>query len=371
MDSSIPQSIRQVAVDTCSIGGICSYYSIPAENIRNYVDGLFPVLSKCPQADYLAGHMHRYRGGHDLIVNVARTAQSEGFAPAAKQTGHILLTDFPTKAGIPIPGFSDSGLGRHLVKLGIPKGWLCVNAVDTGIGILAVSEGFGDLRDALAGQLQMDSVWTAFDTFGEGGIELAIAIGTKNPILLASAAENIFAGIVAIRNSVRAVMNPFWYVNPVQFFGSSFCSAICGYAIGRYVAGQSVDDAFVSAMKSGAVSAFFLLSPFAAYGIMAALAAGQLVKNTALHDSEEARRTLQWDFASACSFLASAEAVHAGFDTWYSEGLKGLDEAFLEGDTTPLGGDFSIMGVDSSALECHSAIFESAFSSLNSKGSPL
>lgn len=371
MEPTLPDNLRQIAIDSCSIGGVCSYYSIPAKNIRGFVDGLFPVLAKCPQADFLSGHMHRYRGGHDLIVDVARTAQKQGFAPAAEQTGHILLTDFPTKAGIPIPGFSESGLGRHLVELGIPKGWLCVNAVDAGIGVLAVAEGSGDLRDALAGQLQMDSIWTAFDTFGEGGIELAVAIGTKNPVLLASAAENILAGIVAIRNSVRTVMNPFWYVNPVQFFSSSFCSAICGYAIGRYVAGQSVDDAFVSAIKSGAVSAFFLLSPYAAYGIMAALAAGQLVKTAAIKDSEEARRTLWWDFASVCSFLASAEAVHSGFNTWYREGQKGLDEAFLEGDTTPLNGDFSIMGVDSSSLECCSTVFESAFSPLNSKGFSL
>ncbi len=343
MDASIAGNVRQMAVDACAIGGVCSYYSIPASSIRHFCDGMFPVLAQCKQADFMAGHMHRWRGGHDLIVDVARTAKSHGFAPAAKQTGHILLTDFPTKAGIPIPGFSESGLGRHLVEMGIPKGWLCVNAVDAGVGILAVAEGCGDLRDALAGQLQMDSVWTAFDTFGEGSIELAVALGTKNPILLASAAENIFAGLVAIRNSVRAIYNPFWYINPVQFFGGTFCSACCGYAIGRYVAGQSVDDAFVSALKSGAISAFFFLSPPAAYGVMAALAAGQFVKGLAGADSEEARRFLQWDFASVGAFLASADAVHEGFSEWYKAGLDELKKPFLDGDANLLDGQADIM----------------------------
>lgn len=365
MCSSLSGDVRQIAVDACSFGGVCAYYSIPASNIRNFCDGLFPLLSKCKQADFMVGCMHRWRGGHDLILDVARTAQDHGFAPAAKQAGHILLTDFPTKDGIPIPGFSATGLGRHLVELGIPRGWLCVNAVDASVGILAVAEGYGDLRDAIAGQSQMDSVWSFFDTFGEGGVELAVAIGTKNPFLLASAAENLIAGIVAVRNSVRAVINPFWYVDPVQFFGSSIFSAICGYAIGRYVVGQNVDDAFVSAMKSGAVSAFLLVAPYAAYGIMAAFAAGQIVKATALRDAVEVRRTMQWDFASICSYLASADAIHNGFNDWYQDGLDGLKEAFLDGKVNTLdglssvmeGGDFA-MKEGSFELKCEVAMLD-------------
>lgn len=364
METELPEGIRQLAMDTCSVAGVCSYYTIPANQIRHFCDGMFPVLAQCKQADFMAGHMHRWRGGHDLIVDVARTAQSQGFSPAAKQTGHILLTDFPTKAGIPVPGFSQSGLGRHLVELGIPKGWLCVNAVDAGLGVLAVAEGSGDLKDALAGQLQMDSIWTAYDTFGEGGIELAIAIGTKNPILLASAAENIMAGLVAIRNSCRSIANPFWYIDPAQFFGSSFFSGICGYAIGRYVLGQSVDDSFLSAMKSGAVSAFFLLSPPAAYGIMAAFAASQFVKKAALRDTEEARRTLNWDFASVCSYLVSAEAVHADFATWYQEGLRGLGNATLEGDC-------QVLSDHVSSFSSEVKTFESEVLGLTSKSSKL
>ena len=352
------ENIRHIAIEACSASGVYSYYSLPADQIRSFCDGIFPLLAKSKQADIMAGYMHRWRGGHDLIIDVARTAQREGFAPAARQSGHILLTDFPTKDGIPIPGFSNSGLGKHLVELGIPKGWLCVNAVDAGIGVLAVAEGFGDLKDALAGQLQMDSVWTAFDTFGEGGIELAVAIGTKNPILLASAAENLLAGVVAIRNSVRAVINPLWYIDPVQFFGSCLSSAVFGYVLGRYVAGQTFDQSFASAMKSGAVSAFFLLSPWVSYGIMAAFAAGEFVKISARHDLEEARRTMQWDFASVCSFLASAEAAHEGFEKWYSEGLTGIGQAFLEGDMPMLESSPSKLEGDAVVLDGVLSVFD-------------
>ena len=364
MNASGVGNVRQMAVDVASVAGVCSYYSIPASDIRHFCDGLFPILAKCRQADFMSGHMHRWRGGHDLVIDVARTVRNDGFAPAGRQAGHILLTDFPTKAGIPIPGFSESGLGRHLVEMGIPKGWLCVNAVDAGVGILAVAEGFGDLRDAIAGQLQMDSVWTAFDTFGEGTLELAFAFGTQNPFLLASAAENILAGIVAIGNSVRAVANPFWYVDPVRFFGASLFSAMCGYAIGRYATGQSMDEAFVSAMKSGAVSAFFMISPAAAYGIMAAFAAGQFVKGAAARDSADVRRALRWDFASVGAFLSSAEAVSRGFAEWYQKQLEGMDRPFLDGEVSSFDGDVQPTEYAADCLDGKSSVLDSSMESM-------
>ena len=91
-------------------------------------------------ADYLGGFNHRWRGGHDLLADVGRTLRGKGPVAAAHQAGHIVLADFPTKAGIPIPGFSQSALGSFLANtLHIPRGYLSVNLLETGIGILAVA----------------------------------------------------------------------------------------------------------------------------------------------------------------------------------------------------------------------------------------
>lgn len=368
MTDILADKIGQVAVDGVSFAGTCAYYRLPAESIRSFCDGMFPLFAKCPQADFLAGNMHRWRGGHDLVLDVARTASKEGASPAAKQFGHILLTDAPTKAGVPIPGFSETGLGKYLVELGIPKGWLCINVVDGAIGVLALAEGFGDLRDAIAGQLQMDSVWTFYDTFGEGSVEVCLAVATKNPFLLAAGAENILAGIIATVNSVKAVANPFYYVDPYQFFGNSLGAALIGFAVGKFVLGQTDDEAFVSALKSGAVSAFFLISPYAAYGIMTAFALEQLAIKAARADEQEVLRFLQWDFSSVCAFLGSAEALHSDFASWYKEGLDGLKKCFLDGRIVPLEGDVACLPGDARIMEGENVSLDGAFCPLEIKG---
>ena len=368
MTDILADKIGQVAVDGVSFAGTCAYYRLPAESIRSFCDGMFPLLAKCPQADFLAGNMHRWRGGHDLVLDVARTASKEGASPAAKQFGHILLTDAPTKAGIPIPGFSETGLGKCLVELGIPKGWLCINVMDGAIGVLALAEGFGDLKDAIAGQLQMDSIWTFYDTFGEGTVEVCLAVATKNPLLLLAGVENILAGIIATVNSVKAVANPFYYVDPYQFFGNSLGAALIGFAVGKFVLGQTDDEAFISALKSGAVSAFFLISPYAAYGIMTAFALEQFAIKAARDDEQEVLRCLQWDFASVCAFLGSAEALHSDFASWYMEGLLGLKKCFLDGRIAPLEGGVECLTGDARIMEGKSVSLDGSFSPLASEG---
>lgn len=368
MASIFPDQISQAAVDGVAFAGTCAYYRLPAESIRHFCDGMFPLLAKCPQADLLAGNMHRWKGGHDLILDVARTASNDGAAPAAKQFGHILLTDAPTKAGIPIPGFSGTGLGKCLVELGIPKGWLCINVVDGVVGVLALAEGFGDLRNAIAGQLQMDSIWSFYDTFGEGTVEVCLAVATKNPLLLVAGVENILAGIIAAVNSVKAVVNPFYYVNPYQFFGNTLGAALIGFAVGQFVLGQTDDEAFVSALKSGAVSAFFLISPYAAYGIMTAFAMEQLAIKAAKADEQELLRFLQWDFASVCAFLGSAEALHTDFASWYRKGLDGLKKSFLSGDAPLLEGRFAHLPGDVRLLEGENVSLEGVFGPLRGGG---
>lgn len=117
-----------------------AYLQIPAATLRGFADSLFPGFAKDAVADAVSGTGHRFMAGHDLLLDVMPRFATEP-ASAFHQAGHILLTDFPTKAGIPIPGFSHSGLGEFLVNCGIPKGWMCMNIMDAGVGILAVAEG--------------------------------------------------------------------------------------------------------------------------------------------------------------------------------------------------------------------------------------
>ena len=70
-----------------------------------------------------------------------------------KHAGHVICTDFPTKAGIPIPGFSQAGLGQYLESIGLAKGWLSINIMDGAIGFLAIAEGHADLLKAISGNL--------------------------------------------------------------------------------------------------------------------------------------------------------------------------------------------------------------------------
>ena len=135
-----PSDLWEVCIKSAAGGTQCAYMHIPADVLRNTVDGLFPSLAKNAAADAVSGFGHRWVHGHDLIMDIAGQFFRHP-VHAVKQAGHILLTDFPTKAGIPIPGFSQSGLGSLLVDMGIPKGYLSLNMMDAGIGLLAIGEG--------------------------------------------------------------------------------------------------------------------------------------------------------------------------------------------------------------------------------------
>ena len=165
------------------VPGQIAYLSIPASTLRNFSDGMFPHFAKFPTADIVTGAGHRYKAGHDLLLDIPNTFLKEGFLDAYKHFGHVVLTDFPTKAGIPIPGLSQSGLGGWLESVNIGRGWLNVNICDAGMGIIAVAEGHSDLISALDGSMKMDA-YTFFDTFVEGGIEVVVSIQLSNPIIL-------------------------------------------------------------------------------------------------------------------------------------------------------------------------------------------
>lgn len=209
-----------------AMGGVqAAYLNIPAHSIRHFCDSAFPSLAKDALADTASGAFHRWKEGHDLLTDVLPDFFRN---PAEKlhQAGHILLTDFPTKAGIPIPGFSANGLGQLLVDIGIPKGYLCLNIMDSAVGILAIADGTGDLIAAISGNLPMNC-WTAFDTFGTGTLEIIAGAWAQNPLMILGGAENIMAGLVS-------TVKTFSYsIDPAAFFGSALGSFVisCGIAL--------------------------------------------------------------------------------------------------------------------------------------------
>lgn len=246
-----------------------AYMHIPTNELRSFADGMFPSLAKNSVADVAQGFGHRYVAGHDLLLDVPRTFAQQGLSEGTKHAGHIVLTDFITKAGIPIPGFSQSGMGQFLEQAGIHRGWLQVNLCDAGLGIIAISEGSSDFIQALNGTLEMSGA-TFFDTFAEGGVEIYWAITTQNPILLAGGIENIAAGALATYNSVSM------HIDPLVFFGSAGTSALIGFALAYGLAGKSVSEATIDAAKSGAIGAFFAISPAFGFGALAGFAAFSL-----------------------------------------------------------------------------------------------
>ena len=266
-----PSDLWEVCIKSAAGGTQCAYMHIPADVLRNTVDGLFPSLAKNAVADAVSGFGHRWVHGHDLIMDIIGQFFRRP-VHAVKQAGHILLTDFPTKAGIPIPGFSQSGLGSLLVDIGIPKGYLSLNMMDAGIGLLAVGEGSGDLISAMSGDVPMDA-WTAFDTFGEGGIELVLGYSTQNPLLIGAGIENILAGCVSTLKTFTD------YVDPASFFGHSITAAILGagfsYALNRKkdkdalcraLLGTSARSALLGALSSA--SGYFTAGAFLGFTAM-------------------------------------------------------------------------------------------------------
>lgn len=232
-----------------AVGGAqAAYLSIPAQTIRHFCDTSFPLLAKDTLADTASGAFHRWKEGHDLLVDVLPELFQN---PAEKfhQAGHILLTDFPTKAGIPIPGFSASGLGQLMVDIGIPKGYMCLNIMDSAVGILAIADGAHNLLAAISGDLAMNC-WVAFDTFGTGTMEILAGAWLQNPLLILGGAENMMAGVVS-------TIKTFSYsVDPAVFFGASLGSFIIGCGVTLLLnSKEPLETRVKSALNAGSRSA--------------------------------------------------------------------------------------------------------------------
>ncbi len=259
--------------------GQMAYVYIPADELRSFVDGIFPKLAKCPVADVTRGPWHRYTAGHDVLLDVPKTFSESGTLEGAKHAGHVILTDFPTKAGIPIPGFSESGLGHLLEQAGIHRGWLQLNLCEAGLGIIAVAEGTPDLIQAINGTMLMHCS-TFFDTFIEGGIEVGLSMATKNPILLAGGIENIAAGLIATWNTYVV------HIDPFLFFGSAATSALIGFTVASGLVHMTLGDATIAGLRSGIVGALFTVSPAFGFGALAGFVTYKLGEKLAsIHNS--------------------------------------------------------------------------------------
>ena len=275
---------------------------IPASDLRNFADGMFPSLATNHVADSVRGYGHRYVAGHDLLLDVPDTLVKLGPGEALKQAGHVLLTDFPTKAGIPIPGFSQSGLGQLVERAGISSGWLQLNMTETGVGILAVADGATALAAALDGNLVMDS-GTFLETFGAGTVELGIGLATENPLLSVAGIENILAGFVSTWETISV------YVDPVELLGAAGTSALLGFAVALALSRQSPTDAALSACRSGTVGALYSVSSAFGFAAVAGFLAIGLGRGLGHFHNAEANRRIA---VNDSSYRLLVEALASG-----------------------------------------------------------
>lgn len=276
-------TLSQLAIQGFGLKGHYWYTSLDSKVIRNYVDKLFPDLAKDSIADNLDGKWHRWKEGHDLLTDVFPklfTRPGEAF----HQAGHILLTDFPTRDGIPIPGLSANGLGQMLTDMGIEKGYLCLNidnAIQGGIGIMAVSESHTDLITAMNGGT-LDG-WTAFDTYGEGIFELCAGIHTSNPLLIAAGIEDVAAGLARTYNTIEIAIDEM--VTTIdEFFGAALGGSLIGIAISHFLwRNRSAEERIRKALFTGTRAAILggasAISPFLSLGLAAGFCFHELCKS--------------------------------------------------------------------------------------------
>ena len=291
------------------------YRAVPADTIRHTVDTLFPSLAKNSTADCLAGAFHRYRGGHDLILDVGKTVTEQGFGKGLKHAGHILLTDFPTKAGIPIPLLSQKGVGGTLQSLGVSPKWLNINLGDTLLGGLTLIEGSSDLSAALSGQMPMD--FSSFcDTFGEGALEIGAGFYSHNPLLLAAGAENLIAGLAAAWKHFS------WYVPPDLFLGSAALSGGTGIIISKFLLHQETPEALLNSCRSALAGGLFAVSAAFGWGLVGAMIWCEVIRRLA----EKHTQSLDDFYRATEDQLNSLKATYSnlspGFEKMYAQSCE-------------------------------------------------
>lgn len=279
--------------------GKAMYVKANPVSVRHFWENMFSKFAHNDFADKLASYygkqhgfnVHRFYDGHDLLIDVPKTFKEHGLKEAIKQTGHIVLTDFPTKGGIPIPGFSNTGLGKILVEHGIAVKsllWNLTDVVNLGCGLLCIGEGATDLISAFSGKMEMN--FTTFcDTFGEGAFQLAFGIPTGNGLAIAAGIENIFAGIVSAWKTYTI------QIDLVPFFGATLTSTLLGFLTAKYLCKNEMPEVIQKSVKSGMITALFQLSASFGYGAAACCAYIDYVKYLAQKDSKEVAKVMKVD----------------------------------------------------------------------------
>lgn len=231
MESAV-QHFDELVGHASVVAGQMAYLQIPADALRSCMDKLGGSLATLPYADSASGMWHRWRAGHDLLVDIP-TSFADPSKSGWHHLGHVLVTDFPTISGIPIPGMSAAGLGDWLVNAcGIKAGWLCLNVVDAGVGICAMSESYFDLFAALSGEMSLNA-WTFLDTFGEGAAEVWLGMQTMNPLLLAGGGLDLSAGCAMVVNELVKLES--WKENMLEVLGGSLTGALVGIGISAWL----------------------------------------------------------------------------------------------------------------------------------------
>ena len=158
-----------------------------------------------PYMDAVSGKHHRWKHGHDLFDVMGGSSNPLG--KGKEGLGH-LATDLFTKDGLPLPGMSKEYLGSGIVKtlesLGIerPIKWLNMNGFDHLFGGISLAESGHDLSQALSAEV-IDFTWeTAFDTFGEGTLEIYFGLQTANIWLVSSGVTEYVAGSIILYKDV-------------------------------------------------------------------------------------------------------------------------------------------------------------------------
>ena len=103
-----------------------------------------------------------------------------------------------------------------------------------------------------------------------GSLEIGFALASQNPLLLAGGIQNMLAGLVATYQTVSV------YIDPLDFFGAGGTSALIGFAVAHGLAGQSLQDATLTALRSGSIGALFAVSTAFGFGAITGFAACQL-----------------------------------------------------------------------------------------------
>lgn len=283
--------------------GDYAYLRIPAAELRGVFDSAFPTLAKNGFADCASGYMHRFAAGHDLLIDVPKTLVNHGPAEAGKHLGHILVTDFPTKAGIPIPGLSESGLGHWLTEtVGIPKPYLCINIMDATVGLFACTEGTLDIVKICANHVRM-SPEVFIDTFVEGGLEVAGGVHFQSAPLVIAGAENIAAGLCSLGYTIT---HPIWFVGFCDFAGGVLAGGLLSLLISRFILKKKNDECLRDVLKSISISSLFAVANgFGIAGLIAMVACnyGKLLARI-----ENARREAYFKFSRE-KFLRFFECI--------------------------------------------------------------